>query len=651
MTAKPSPQEQEIIDLLKRLEAFEGQYPPDLIAARRAAFSAQIKEQKQVGAKQELPSEAQVIEILERLGTVAVPYPRELLAARRAAFLAHIEEKVEIGVEAGLPSETEVIDAVGSLKRTSAEYPSELLAARRTAFLSQVKQQKESKAQEELPSKAQVMQALERLKAVQTDYPTELLSARRAVFMAQIEEHNRVEVAEDLPVQNGTLISILDRLKSIEIEYPLKLWVARRTAFLAQVSRDSVSILDALRSAFRSLIDQLKTPQAPMRQLMRSSLILAGVLIAAFAGSLLYGNQGGTLINSPIAQGNGSQAVVATSTSGTAEVICKPGYLPPLCLAQEFDKTQDLTFAGNGSARPAVAKDTMPGFKDIHRASYVNDGLYGAGASWVSNSAYSWIKIDLGKSTSINTVTFGRDRLGNYNDRDPGQFVIAVALSDNIYADGNSTNDFAEYEAVYDSRKAGFDGDVAGSETIEANFSPVEARFVKITFQNPGTAIDEVEAFMVQPSSYVFIPTKARENQPRPTWTPVPTDTLVPTSTWPPTLVPTNTPRPTWTPTPLPTDTPILPTDTLVPTNTLPPPTPIPTNTPRPTWTPTPVPTDTPVPPTNTAVPPTSTSIPPTDTSVPPTDTSVPPTDTSVPPAGTPAPFVPPTETSAASSP
>ena len=450
MTAKPSPQEQEIIDLLKRLEAFEGQYPPNLLASRRAAFSAQIKEQTQVGVKEELPSEAQVIEILERLGAVAVPYPRELLAARRAAFLAHIEEKAEIGVEAELPTETEVVDALGSLKSTSTEYPSELLAARRTVFLSQVKQQKGIKAQKELPSKAQVMQVLENLKVVQAEYPTELLSARRAAFLAQIEERNRVEVTEELPVQNGKLISILDRLKSIEIEYPLKLWVARRTAFLAQVSRDRVSILDALRSAFRNLIEQVKTPQAPVRQLMRSSLILAGVLIAAFVGSLLYGNQGGTIINSPIEQGNGSQAVVATSTSGTAEVVCKPGYSPPLCLAQEFDKTQDLTFAGNGSARPAVAKDTMPGFKDIHRASYVNDGLYGAGASWVSNSAYSWIKIDLGKSATINTVTFGRDRLGNYNDRDPGQFVIAVALSDNIYADGNSTNDFAEYKAVYD---------------------------------------------------------------------------------------------------------------------------------------------------------------------------------------------------------
>jgi hypothetical protein len=225
----------------------------------------------------------------------------------------------------------------------------------------------------------------------------------------------------------------------------------------------------------------------------------------------------------------------------------------------------------------------------------VNDGLYGAGASWISNSAYSWIKIDLGKPTTINTITFGRDRLGNFNDRDPGQFVIAVALSDNIYADGNSTNDLFEYKPVYDSKKAGYDGEVAGSETIEANFIPVEARYVKITFQNAGTAIDEVEAFMVQPASLAYIPTdRSRDNQPRPTWTPVPTDTLVPSKT--PTHIPTNTPT-------------LIPTDTPAPTDT-----------------------DTPVPPTNTPLPPTDTPVPPTDTSVPPTDTPVPPTDTSVPP-------------------
>ena len=545
MTATPSPQDQEIIEILKRLETLKAEYPPELLAARRAAFIAQVEERSEIGVKEELPSEDQVIEVLE------------------------------------------------SLKSVATEYPSELLAARRMAFLAQVKQQKEVGVKEELPSKAQVVRVLESLKTTPTEYPSELLAARRAAFIAQIEQHNMVEVAEELPVQNGRLISLLDRLKSIKIEYPLKLWVARRAAFLAQISRESVSILDALRSAFQNLFEQVKTPPAPMMKLMRSSLIVAGILVAAFVGSLLYGNQSGKLFNPPLAQSDASQPVVAvTATAESAEVMCKPGYLPPLCLAKEFDKTRDLTFQGNGSARPAVAKDTIPGYSKIHRASYVNDGLYGAGASWISNSAYSWIKIDLGKSTTINTITFGRDRLGNFNDRDPGQFVIAVALSDNVYADGNSNNDFFEYTKIYDSEKAGFDGVVSGSETIQANFVPIEARFVKITFENQGTAIDEVEAFMVQPPSLVYVPTqKSKDNQPRPTWTPIPTDTLVPTNT----------------PTPLPTST-----DT-----------PVPTDTPLPTDTPTPMPTDTPVP-TNTSVPPTDTPVPPTDTPLPPTDRAEP---------------------------
>jgi hypothetical protein len=621
MTARPAPEDQEIIEILKQLETLKAEYPPDLLAARRAAFIAQIDERKEAEseAKEELPSEAQV-----------------------AA-------------------------ALGGLKNAVPEYPSELFSARRVAFLSQVKQQKEIQLKEASPSRTQVLEVLGRMKNAPAEYPADLLAARRAAFLAQIEQHNQVEVVEDLPVESARLVRLFDRLKSVETEYPLKLWAARRAAFLKQISRDRLSILEALRSSFRNILDQLKAPQAPRMRLMRSSLIMAGILLAAFIGTLLYGNQG-TLLSPPLAQSEASQPVVAPSTTEAVEVICKPGYLPPLCLAQEStNKSEDLTYQGNGSARPAVAKDTIPGYSDVHQASYVNDGLYGAGASWISNSAYSWIKIDLGMPRTINTITFGRDRLGNYNDRDPGQFVIAVALHDDVYADGNSSNDFFEYTKVYDSKQAGFDGIVSGAETIQATFAPTEARYVKITFENAGTAIDEVEAFMIQPSSLAYIPTqKTRDNQPRPTWTPVPTDTLVPTSS--PTPVPTDTPLLTDTPTPVPTDTPLptstptdVPTNTPYPTNT---PTNVPTNTPRPTHTSTPRPTSTPTDvPTNTPHPtntptnvPTNTPHPtntptqyptntpfPTDTPVPPTDTPVPvqPTDTTGPlfiPTNTPFP-------------
>jgi hypothetical protein len=310
-----------------------------------------------------------------------------------------------------------------------------------------------------------------------------------------------------------------------------------------------------------------------------------------------------------------------------------------LCLAKEFNQSDDLTYSGNGTARPAVAKDTRPGYEGVHSAAYVNDGLYGSGASWVSSSPNSWIKIDLGQATTINTVAFGRDRLGNFNDGDPGQFVIAVALADDMYADGVSTNDYVEYTQVFDSKQTGFDGIVSGPETIMAEFGPVQARFVKITFQNAGTAVDEVEVFMARPPTLAAIPTHKPKDHVEvlvlpasptakspPTNTPSPAAAATPLPTW--TSAPTNTALPTDTATPRPTFT-AVPTDT---------PTPAPTSTPRPTSTPPPVPTDTQAPSNTPAPVPSNTAAPvPSDTPMPaPIDTQAPlPTN---PPAPTTAP-------------
>ena len=95
----------------------------------------------------------------------------------------------------------------------------------------------------------------------------------------------------------------------------------------------------------------------------------------------------------------------------------------------------------------------------------------------------------------IDRVTLGRDRTGGFNDRDPGQFTIEVALSDNVYANGDDSNDGAEYTQAFDSSAAGFSGVINGPETVQARFTPVLARFVKLTFANIGTDIDEVEIF------------------------------------------------------------------------------------------------------------------------------------------------------------
>ena len=57
----------------------------------------------------------------------------------------------------------------------------------------------------------------------------------------------------------------------------------------------------------------------------------------------------------------------------------------------------------------------------------------------------SWFKIDLGRTVLIDSITFGRGRIaGAFDDRDPGQFTIEVASSDNVYSNGDDTNDGAE---------------------------------------------------------------------------------------------------------------------------------------------------------------------------------------------------------------
>lgn len=675
-----SPQDKEIIELLKRLGALEVEYPAELLAARRAAFSVQIEQHRAKGAKKrdkkEYFSQEQIIELLEGLKPVITGYPPALLSARREAFMVQVEQHNNGHVpEAALPP-NQVIELLERLKSAGAEYPPELLSARRAAFISQIQQHNQENVREEAPSEERVIELLEQLKSARAEYPSKLLSARRAAFITQVEQHNNGHVGEEAPFQDpvtellgtlrsspaeyppdllaarrmafiaqiqqhnhrldvrneplpsydGTLVKLFGRLKSLKIEYPRKLWFARRAGFVAQIRDGKISVLEALRSAVRNAFNlQPKEPSRPSFSFRRMSVILATLLVAAFVGSLAYGNRrplaevfGSSLPQQESLQSSPVAAV--TSTGEVAKLICKEGYSPPLCLAQEADQSEDLTFPGNGSARPAVAKDTLPGYGRIHDATYANDGVYGPGASWISNSAYSWIKIDLGEIRTINTITFGRDRLGNLNDGDPGQFLIAVALTDDVYADGNSHNDSMEYEQVYDSEEVGFDGIISGPETIEATFDSVRARYIKITFEKAGTAVDEIEAFMLQPYEFASGPTRrARDTSVPPSFTPVPTNTLIPSKT--PTRTPTNTLVPTRTPTLIPTHTP-RPTSTDVPTDT-----PLPTDTATPRPTNTDVPTDTPEPPTYTPEPP------PTDTpEPPPTDTPEPlPTDTSEP--------------------
>jgi hypothetical protein len=402
----------------------------------------------------------------------------------------------------------------------------------------------------------EILNLLEELSSVKPDYPPELLAMRRAAFMELLERMEALRTKDSRPLDEQAMTEILKGLQHHNAKYPPLLLTRQRAAFLDQVAKHrQPSRAETFRSA---VLNWFANGAKALRQVMtpelRRSLVVVSLVVAAFAGITFLRNEDHSagLYGSYLAQREVSQPThmipVPTRIAQVAKTICTPDSpSAPSCAIHGFTQSRDRT-------------------------------------SWVSRTANSWIKIDMGKTVSINKVEMDRKNSGDSS----GDFTIAVARSD------------GQYETVYDSAVDQSTWTAAGRETVEVSFESVMARYVKVTVAEPGIVIDEVRAFssIQLPPTGQVIENEDPQDQPdavlKSTSTPVPTNTPLPSKTPAPTdtLWPTNTPLPTSTPipsnTPAPTDT-LWPTDTPAPTNT-----PLPPNTPAPTdtlW-----PTDTPVP-------------------------------------------------------
>jgi hypothetical protein len=392
---------------------------------------------------------------------------------------------------------------------------------------------------------------------------------------------------ETFSPEDQGILSLLGRIQAAQSEYPPELLAARRSALMQRLEgvekARAASWLDRLRSSIQTIL-----PSLPARHSLRVSLVVASLVAVVLFGSVYFLRPGGSLQPLPVEMAGEPTQPVLSSTGDVAITICKPHDETPACALGELDPSQDLANQGNGTAKPAVAKD------GVHSAAYVNDGR--RSASWVSNSADSWIKIDLGTVRTINTVSLLKGNGGPSDNSDPGQFVIAVALSD-VYVDGDSSHDYAEYAQIFHSEQTGFSGGVSSAETIQTRFPAVQARFVKITFENAGATIQEVSVFMVEQltstpgadltditltltgtSTLLGSATQTASSTPTSTWLPtetaIATDTLLPTASSTPVTLPTNTLSPTDPSTPVATRP--LPSNTPVPSPTEVPPTAIP---------------------------------------------------------------------------
>ncbi|MCA8942621.1 MAG: discoidin domain-containing protein [Planctomycetes bacterium] len=204
--------------------------------------------------------------------------------------------------------------------------------------------------------------------------------------------------------------------------------------------------------------------------------------------------------------GLGRNATAQTSVSQEASAPLAPA---PTVAETWYDRVWPYDTIGNLAAQangalPAVSGNVAVG-PPRHEDENLNDGAYGNGSSWIvveadPGSNLGWLKIDLGAVRQIREVAFGRDRVRVAPgvspfpaDRILYAATIQVALTDDVYAALDSSNDASEYTTVFDGSV--FSGS-AYTGTISVKFPIVAARFVKIIIPSPpGTAIDEVEVF------------------------------------------------------------------------------------------------------------------------------------------------------------
>ncbi len=80
-------------------------------------------------------------------------------------------------------------------------------------------------------------------------------------------------------------------------------------------------------------------------------------------------------------------------------------------------------------ARPS-SSSSLPGY-EIHKLEHINDGISGNARSWISNeNGKGWVQIDFAEPVTIDSVRWGRDRLGQFADRLATNYQIESSLGD-----------------------------------------------------------------------------------------------------------------------------------------------------------------------------------------------------------------------------
>ena len=91
-----------------------------------------------------------------------------------------------------------------------------------------------------------------------------------------------------------------------------------------------------------------------------------------------------------------------------------------------FNGAKNVGLASLGAK--ARCSSALPGHP-IHKLEHINDGKFGNSQSWISNeNGAGWVELELPQVETLDRIEWGRDQLGQYQDRIATKYRIEVAV-------------------------------------------------------------------------------------------------------------------------------------------------------------------------------------------------------------------------------
>lgn len=137
----------------------------------------------------------------------------------------------------------------------------------------------------------------------------------------------------------------------------------------------------------------------------------------------------------------------------TLETINDNQHEPCIDELEIFYSSGGSDSAANLALQPNVQVSASGTYPDStqHQLAHINDGRYGNGRSWISNQrGGGWVQVQLAQESLIDTVAWGRDRDGQFQDRLPIRYQIEISIDGQNWITVANHSDRQPHGSPYD---------------------------------------------------------------------------------------------------------------------------------------------------------------------------------------------------------